>query len=324
MKRLIVSLLCLAAPAFAQPIDLSKGGPVDVTAAGGFEWHDQEQQVIAYGDARAVRQDATVLADRLIAHYRKRAGAPTTAATTGSTGGSDQGGNEIYRLEATGHVRIVTATDEAVGDHAIYDIDQAVLVMTGGTLRLTTPQQVVTARDSLEYWSDKHMAVARGAAVVITSDGKRVSADTLVAYTQTEKAPATKPQPAKPQPATAKTDPATSGKLERVEAFGNVELRTAADIVRGERAVYVQDTGMARILGAVRITHGQSQINGPAADVNMRTGVAHMIAPPGGRVQGMIVPNDAQNSAKDTGVKDTGAKDPGPKPAPAKPGAKKP
>ena len=148
-------------------------------AAGGFEWHDQEQQVIAYGDARAVRQDATILADRLIAHYRKRAGAST--GTPPASAGAEQGGNEIYRLEATGHVRIVTPTDEAVGDHAIYDIDQAVLVMTGGALRLTTPQQIVTARDSLEYWSDRKMAVARGAAVVVTADGKRVSADTLVA-----------------------------------------------------------------------------------------------------------------------------------------------
>ena len=305
MKRILgLILACAPVTAMAQPIDLTRGGPIDVTAAGGFEWHDQEQQVIAYGDARAVRQDATVLADRLVAHYRKRAG--------GAAGGSDQGGNEIYRLEATGHVRIVTPTDEAVGDHAIYDIDQAVLVMTGGALRLTTPQQVVTARDSLEYWSDKKMAVARGAAVVVTADGRRVSADTLVAYTQNAPAAAAQPQRATP----AATDPATSGKLERVEAFGNVELRTVADIVRGERAVYVQDTGMARIVGAVRITHGQSQINGPAADVNMKTGIAHMAAPPGGRVQGLIVPNDAQSPA-------TGG---APKPAapPAKPGARKP
>ena len=309
MKRVLGLLLaCAAAPALAQPIDLTKGGPIDVTAAGGFEWHDQEQQVIAYGDARAVRQDATVLADRLIAHYRKRAGAAGGAAPANS--GSDQGGNEIYRLEATGHVRIVTPTDEAVGDHAIYDIDQAVLVMTGGALRLTTPQQVVTARDSLEYWSDKKMAVARGAAVVVTADGKRVSADTLVAYTQNPPGGA-----AKPQPAAAKADPETSGKLERVEAFGNVELRTVADIVRGERAVYVQDTGMARIVGGVRITHGQTQINGPAADVNMKTGIARMAAAPGGRVQGLIVPNDAQPPGG-------GATKPAP--PPAKPGAKKP
>ncbi len=305
MKRLILPLLALAAtPAMAQPIDLSKGGPVDVTAAGGFEWHDQEQQVIAYGDARATRQDATVLSDRLIAHYRKRA--PAAGAAPAAATNTDSGGNEIYRLAADGHVRILTPTDEAIGEHAIYDIDQAVLVMTGGNLRLTTPQQVITARDSLEYWSDRHMAVARGNAVVVTTDGKRISADTLVAYT-VPNTPANG-QPAAPKPAT--TDPAASGKLERVEAFGNVEVRTIADTARGERAVYVPDTGIARLLGNVRVTHGQNQLNGPAADVNMKTGVARMIAAPGGRVQGMIIPNDAQ-----------GATPPAAKPAP---GTKKP
>ena len=55
--------------------------------------------------------------------------------------------------------------------------------MTGRDLKLTTPNDVLTARDTLEYWSQKHMAVARGDAVVVTNDGRRVAADTLVAYT---------------------------------------------------------------------------------------------------------------------------------------------
>lgn len=299
----IAATAMFAGAAAAQPIDLSRGGPIDVTAAGGFEWRDQEQKVIAFGDARAVRADVTVLADRLVALYRKRAGSTGTA--------TDSGGNEIYRLEAEGHVRIVTATDEAVGERAIYDIDQAVLVMTGGALRLTTPQQVITARDSMEYWSDRRMAVARGAAVVVTSDGRRISGDTLVGYTTPSTEPAAKPQPAAAKPA----GPEASGKLQRVEGFGNVEVRTTTDTVRGDRGVYVVDLGTARVVGNVRVTHGQNQLNGPAADVNMRTGIARMIADPGGRVQGMIVPNDAQAAA--------GAPPPAKVP-PGKPPAKKP
>ncbi len=62
-------------------------------------------------------------------------------------------------------------------------MDQAVLVVTGHALRMTTPNDVLTARDTMEYWSQKHMAVARGDAVVVTNDGRRLSADTLVAYT---------------------------------------------------------------------------------------------------------------------------------------------
>jgi len=289
----LLAFTLAAGPALAQPIDLSRGGQIEVTAAGGFEWRDQEQKVIATGDARATRGTVTVLADKLTALYRKRNAAPGAAPAS-----ADTGSNEIYRLEADGKVRIVTPTDEAVGDHAIYDIDQAVLVMTGHGLRLTTPQQVVTARDSLEYWSDRRMSIARGDAVVVTADARQVSADTLVGYS----VPTDQPAAAKPA-APADAASVESSKLERIEAFGNVEIRTATDIVRGERGVYLPEAKLARIVGRVRITHGQNQINGPAADVDMNTGVATMVADPGGRVQGLIVPNDAKTNAAKPGGK---------------------
>jgi lipopolysaccharide export system protein LptA len=298
----LVVLGCAAAGgAMAQGIDLSHGGPVAVTARDGFEWEQNQQKVIATGDARAVRGDVTVIADRLTALYRKKAGVAQTAsapapARPAADAGPDTGDDEVYRLEADGHVRIITPTDEAVGDHAVYDIDQALLVMTGRHLKLTTPQDTMTARDSMEYWSDKHMAVGRGNAVVVTTDGHVLSGDVLVGFTAPPTAPPAATPPPGPAGPSAKppADPvAASGKLERVEAFGNVEVRTAVDTVRGDRGVYVPATGIARLLGHVRITHGQNQLNGPAADINMKTGIAHMLSGPGARVEGLIMPNDA-------------------------------
>jgi lipopolysaccharide export system protein LptA len=289
---LLLALALAAAPAGAQQIDLSSGGPVAITARDGFEWREAEQMVIAAGDARAVRDNVTVIADRLIARYRKKTGAEASAAgAPRSLFGGDSGGTEIYRLEAEGNVRIFTATDEAVGDKAVYDIDQAVMVMTGRALRLTTPTQVLTARDSLEYWSQRRMAVGRGNAVVVTSDARRLAADVLVAYVANDGAPAAAPVQGGAEP------PGAGGKLERLEAYGNVEARTATDVVRGDRALYMPDTGIARVIGNVRVTSGQNQINGPAAEVNMRTGVARMLADPGGRVQGVIVPNSTPGAA---------------------------
>ena len=203
---------------------------------------------------------------------------------------TDTGGNEIYRVQAEGSVRIFTPTDQALGDRAVYDLDQAVLVMTGRALKLTTPNDVLTARDSLEYWSQKHMAVARGNAVVVTNDGRRVAADTLVAYTAD--APAT--------PATIAAERPTirwraSGKLQKVEAFGNVTVRTVTDTAIGDRAVYVPDTGIARLAGRVRITRGSNQLDGSEAEVNMKTGISRLLAGTGDRVQGLVLPNDATN-----------------------------
>ena len=169
------------------------------------------------------------------------------------------------------------------------------------------------------------MAVGRGNAVVLTTDGRRLAGDVLVAYTDPD-TPAT--QAGAPQPVQAAAKPgadplaAQSGKLKRVEAYGNVEVRTAVDTVRGDRGVYLPDTGMARIIGHVRVTHGQNQLNGPAADVNMKTGIAHMISDPdpqlgGQHVQGLIMPNDAASATGDKTGGDKaapGAKPPAPKP----------
>lgn len=327
----------LAAPiaAHAQAIDLSHGGPVTVTAAGGIDWNQAEQTVTAHDDARAVRGNVTVTADRLIAHYRKKAGAPgakagdaapkpTPVAATTSAGGApdDTGNNEIYRLDADDHVHIYTATDQAWGDHAVYDIDQAVLVMTGKAMKLTTPQDVMTARDTMEYWSQKHMAVGRGDASVTSNDGRKITADTLVGYTVDNSATPAGAKAA-PPPKPAKDDKPTdtlgaSGKLQRVEAFGHVQVRTATEIVNGDRGVYVPDTGLARIVGHVHITRGENVLNGAAAIVNMKTGLATMSEVPGARVQGLVVPNEQQpkNTTPDTGAKKPAAA--GAKTAPTK------
>ena len=231
------------------------------------------------------------------------AAAPARPAGTAPGIGDDTGSNEIYRLEALGHVHIFTPTDQAWGDHATYDIDQAVLVLTGTGLKLVTPQDVLTARDAMEYWSGRHMSVGRGDAVVTTNDQRRVQADVLVGYTVDPNAPvvagAAPARPAasaKPSAGSAKpgADPLTSsGKLQRVDGFGHVRVQTPTEIVTGDKGVYVPDTGIARIVGAVHITRGENVLNGAAAIVNMRTGLATLSQNPGTRVEGLIVPNSA-------------------------------
>jgi lipopolysaccharide export system protein LptA len=337
----IVALLLAAGPAAAQQLDLSRGGPIAITASDGIEWRQAEQQVVARGNAQAVRGGVTVTADRLTAWYRKKPGASPatqapgtgqapgasqapaqasgTAPTAGFGGETDTAGNEIYRVQADGNVHIFTHTDQAWGDRATYDMDQAVLVMTGRNLKLTTPTDVLTARDDLEYWAQKHMAVARGDAVVQTSDARRLAADTLVAYT-TDAPPPPGGATSASTKASAADDPlGSSGKLQKVEAYGHVSVRTPTDMVTGDRAIYVPETGIARIGGTVRITRGQNQLNGSEAEVNMKTGVSRLLSSSTGRVQGLMVPNDKTNPQ-------LGSELPGSSPAPgtASPGTASP
>ncbi|WP_235924803.1 LptA/OstA family protein [Roseomonas harenae] len=317
LRALALAALALGTPARAQPIDMSGGGPVEVTATDGIEWRQNEQVVVARGNARAVRDNVTIDAARLIARYRPRAQAAATAGNTDAQPGQNgpMSGGEIWRLEAEGDVRIATQTDRAQGDRAVYDMDQAVMVLTGGNLKLTTPTDVITARDSLEYWSQRRMAVARGAAHVTTSENRELRADTLVGYflenaPPVQAAAARPPTPAGPAIRTAPTAPAAApgrggrqpvpgegSKLDRVEVFGNVEIRTETEVVRGDRAVYSPVSGMARVLGNVRITRGQNQLQGQEAIVNLRSGISRLVSAPGQRVQGLILPNSGQENA---------------------------
>lgn len=306
MKRaaLIFAVWLGCSAALAQGIDMSQGGPVDITATNGIEWRQAEQVVVARGDARAIRDGTTVEAARLIARYRAQPGAAQQArpASAGETPLS--GGNEIWRMEAEGDVRISTPTDVARGDRAVYDMDQAVLVLTGRNISFTTPQQVITSRDSLEYWTQRRMAVGRGSALVVTQDGRRIAADTLVAYMLEDPAPgaaqagpAGRPVAARPGTEGAAGPPPGQGRIDRIELFGNVEIRTETEVVRGDRAVYSAASGIARVLGNVRITRGENHVAGREAVVNMNTGVSRILSQPGERVQGIIMPQQGGNPA---------------------------
>jgi lipopolysaccharide export system protein LptA len=311
-------------PARAQAIDMTHGGPITVTSQGGIEWRQQQQEVIADEDAKAVRGNVTVTANELIAHYRKKAATPGQPATppagSGASDGASSdgltGNNEIYLLEAQGNVHIFTATDQAVGDHGAYDMDQGVLVLTGHGLKMTTPTYVVTSRDSLEYWSNQHMAVARGDAVLVTNTGRRIAADVLVAYTKPSSSPGTgqpgaaqpgagqpaavattvAAKPGQPAAATDPTDP--SGSLKLVDAIGHVVIMTATDIVQGDRGVYDPTLGIARIAGHVHITRGQNELVGNEALVNMKTGISRLLSHSRDQVKGLIMPNQAAQASQ--------------------------
>ncbi|HEX6978663.1 MAG TPA: LptA/OstA family protein [Alphaproteobacteria bacterium] len=277
--------------ALGQPLGLDGGDqPIEIEARDGIEWDRKAQRYIARGDARAKQGDTTVDADTLTAFYRQSANAKPGATSR----------TEIYRYQADGNVRIATPTHRAVGDRAIYDVDTGVIVLTGSALRLTTPTEVVTARDALEYWEHRQAAVARGDALVVTQDGRRLRGDLLTAYFTAEPsgsasaAPARAPQA--PRPGAGSGGANEQSRLQRIEAFGNVHISTETEIAVGDRGVYNADTGIAVLAGNVRITRGQNQLNGDYAEVNMNTGVSRLLSRPDGdnRVRGLFVPESRQ------------------------------
>ncbi len=238
--------------------------PLEITAEDGIEWRRDEMVYVARGNARAARGDMSVDADVLTARYREGA----------------EGKIDVYSIEADGNVRLASANSTVSGDHAVYDVKKGVLLVTGGDLRAVTEKATVTARDSLEYWDEQQVIVARGDAVATETD-RRVEADLLIGYLR------------------KKGDPAGNSGLYQVEASGGVRLTTSAEVVLAEKAVYNLDREIATLTGGVKITRGQNQLNGERAEVNLKTGVSRLMgspsatgAPDDGRVHTLIIPDE--------------------------------
>ncbi|MGE4481706.1 LptA/OstA family protein [Acidocella sp.] len=264
--------------------------PVQISAARDITWSQDAQTVTATGNAKAVRGDVTVTADELVAHYKKKAGSQGQPASQNASGVSalDEGNAELTELDAIGNVHIYTATDNAWGDHAVYSVGQQVLVLTGKNLKLTTPQDIVTAKDSIEYYANEHKAVARGDALIVAKDGRSIAADVITGYF------ADQAEGGKPAAQDSETL-GQGGNLKKVEAVGHVIIKTTADTATGDRGIYLPPTGQARLGGNVHIIHGPNELAGSDALVNMKTGVATLLAGPGGQVSGVILPGSGKS-----------------------------
>ena len=279
-----------ASSAWSQAIDIGRGGsgaPIEITASNGIEWDRDAKRYVATGNAAARQGDTTVYGDRLVAWYRD-------AAT---------GGTEIFRYEAIGNVRFETPTQKVEGDRGIFDVDSEVVVVTGRALRLTTPTDTLTARDTLEYWAAREIAVARGNAMIVSGE-RRMTADVMTAhFVQAQPQPQARPAPARGNtrpPARPAPAPASTGndqRLQRVEAFGNVHVSTPTEIARGDRGVYNMTTSIAQLAGNVRLTRGDNQMAGDFGEVNMNTGISRLLSTQSGgdgRVRGLLIPQQAR------------------------------
>jgi lipopolysaccharide export system protein LptA len=237
--------------------DMMSDGELDVSADESLEWYQNEKMYVARGNARAVKGSMTIEADRLAAFEREITKPDSTEKVT-----------EIYRLVAEGNVRVTTDQQQAFGDRAVYTLDEKVAVLTGKDLQFVTDTDFVTARDSLEYWEEKKIAVARGRAIAVRQD-RHVEADSL----------------------TAEMAEGAKGDLEVVQmaAEGNVIIITKNDITYGDSAIYDLKANTALVKGRVRVTQEKSQLIGDTAEVDFKAGKSRLKGDGKTRVKALIL-----------------------------------
>ena len=258
------SLACAAAAlvsflpslAFSEGLNLAStnnDAPIEVYADNGIEWQQDNEVLIARGNARAVRAGVNVYGDVLRAYYKKE---------------EKGGGSQLTRLDAAGRVRIVSPNESIEGDGAVYDLDKGILVVIGKKVTYRSGEDVITADQQMEYYEREQKAVARGNATAL-HDGKRLNARLIQALFRKTK--------------NDKTE------VHQVQAFDDVVIVIEEDVVRADKGIYNVPTEMATLTGNVKITRGPNVLTGDVAEINMKTGVSRLLTNTS-RVKGIIVP----------------------------------
>lgn len=258
----------------------TSGQPLEISADQALEWDRQNTKYIARGNAIAKQDDMQVNADLLVADYREGADKKT----------------EIYRLTATGNVVLTSAgTNKAYGEKAIYEVDGAKATLTGGDLRIETPEMKITAKDKFEYYSNEGKMIAYGDPVIVNKDAT-LTADLVTAWTnksgeKTEKPPVAK-DPNKPQ--------SKLGGLRRAEAQGNVVITTPKEKATGDKGIYTAENDTVELLGNVKLYQGENILEGVRADMNLTTSLSRVYGSEGkgGRVKGIFFPSSQKKSEK--------------------------
>jgi lipopolysaccharide export system protein LptA len=260
--------------------------PVAIEADQGVEWRQNEQVYIARGNATAKRGDTSIRADALYAHYRKTA----------------DNRQEIYKITAEGAVKITTPKETITSDTAEYMVETAVFTLKGKPVQIDSGKSTLTAA-LIVYNSKNKVANVTGGAQVV-EEKKRVRADRFIAFFKEEEG---------------------KQSLKRVEAIGNVVITTPTEIARGNRGDYEAETQVATLTGNVRLTRGDSQLNGDRAEVNMKSGVSKLLAgerpvtgvtgpsepAKGGRVRVLIMPGQTDSGKGPLDIPTPGAENKG-------------
>lgn len=242
----VAGTMLAAAPALSQGIQLmgrQGSGPLEINADQSLEWWRDSKSYVATGNAVARRGDVTLSAQKLQAFYAE----------------AEDGGSTVTRIEATGNVLIQSPSEQARGDFGSYDVARGRLELTGNNLRLETPADTVTARDSLVYDEQKLQAVATGQAIARQAD-RQIHAEILTAHLVDRKG---------------------SLVIRRVDADQNVCVQSARTVARGRHGIYNADAGTAVLSGGVEIVQDGNVLRGDVAEVNLRTGISRLRKAPG-------------------------------------------
>lgn len=269
LSVLFILTLFLTAQAQAEEIHL--------TADERVEWHQNEQKMVAIGNAVASKKDMNIKADKMTAFYES------------SKKEGEKARSNIRNVLASGHVVMNASSAKAYGDTMNYDLIKDVMILKGAPSAkiITQDNKTINASDNITYYPSQNKAVALGN--VTAQDGENtVYADKMISYF-------TKNQQGQSE-------------LEKVEIYSDnneVKIVNKQATVTGERGIYLPQINKVRLYNNVVINQDGNILKGDYAETDLKTGISRVLSDKksGKRVSGIFI--EKEKNTADTKTKNT-------------------
>lgn len=254
MKKYLVLLLTLI------PFWNAQAQNIDIDADNRIEWYQDEQKIIAIGNAVAIRENATLKGDTLTALYEKVQLEDGTQKT------------QIQKIFSDGNVYLKMQDASGSGSHFEYDLPLQKATLTGSPAALENSKfGKVSATKSITYYGAENKTIAIGD-VIAQNPEYTVYADKMISYFDEDK----------------------QGKkrLNRVEIYADeqpVKIVNNQATVTGRRGTYFPIENKLKIFENVVMEQDGNILKGDYAETDLNTGISRLLATQKqGRVTGVF------------------------------------
>ncbi len=217
---------------------------INLTADQKVEWHQNDQKMIAIGNAIASKKDLSIRADKMTGYYSNY-----------RVDGQNKSG--IKNVHAVGGVIMKSPRANGFGDTMDYDVEADIMILKGHPAKIKTDKETITATESITYYPSKQQAVALGDVVASDKDNK-IYSQKMISYFE--------------------KNAAGNLEMKRVEIFDNVKIVTKDANVTAEKGVYLPQSGKVKLFNNVVIDQKGNILKGDMAETNLNTGVSTLVA----------------------------------------------
>ncbi len=223
---------------------------IKLTADEQIEYHQQEQKLVAVGNARASKGDMSINAHRLTGYY------------------APQNPNKISRVEAEHNVVMRSAQIQAFGNSMIYDVKEDKAVLQGNPARIKTPDAEITSSGDIIFYQSAMKAYSQNNVTATDSKGNKVRADEMTAYFQ--------------------KDENNKMVLDKIDIIGNVKISSPNGDITAKTGTYFAAEGKVKLYDDIIITQNGNILQGAQAETDLNSGISRIIAGDKARVSGVF------------------------------------